>query len=174
MSYCGALPTAESESSLLVDACLARVRQDAGLDDDPVLPPLHALIGSRAPASVRRFVVGQSAHNLPSAEAIVKSAAAAAISAAPPALPTTAGAKEERARTTTVITPETHAKKTLAQRMRWPVFLCGFVAGTFGGIAVMKSPVGQRPAVQHVMKTARHHLGAAYATATSKARIPNH
>lgn len=172
MSYCGALPTAESESSLLVDACLARVRQDAGLDDDPVLPPLHALIGSRAPGSVRRFVVGQSAHNLPSAEAIVKSVAVAATSVAPPALP--AGANEERKRTTTVLTPEAHAKKTLAQRMRWPVFLCGFVAGTFGGIAVMKSPVGQRPAVQHVMKSARHHLSAAYTTATSKARIPNH
>jgi hypothetical protein len=38
-------------------------------------------------------------------------------------------------------------------RLRWPVFLCGFVAGVFGGMAVMKSPMGQRPAVQYVVKS---------------------
>lgn len=36
----------------------------------------------------------------------------------------------------------------------WPVFLCGFVAGIFGGLALMKSPAAKKPAVQHVVQEA--------------------
>lgn len=54
-----------------------------------------------------------------------------------------------RAAVQTVLTRRTmHA-------MRWPVFLCGFVAGIFGGVALLKSPVGHRPGVQHVMNSVR-------------------
>ena len=70
MSYCGALPvdSHSSDSSILVDACLARVRKEAGLDDESVLPPLDVLVQTPPPA---RFVVVPAAGQLPSAEAIV-------------------------------------------------------------------------------------------------------
>jgi hypothetical protein len=69
MSYCAA-PNFESESRILIDACLARVRVDARLDEEPVLPPLEVLVGPRP--RTRMDVFAQTEH-VPSAEAIVKS-----------------------------------------------------------------------------------------------------
>lgn len=62
-----------------------------------------------------------------------------------------------------LITPVTAARAAptfltqrtrMARRMAWPVFLCGFIAGIFGGLAFVKSPAGQKPAVQHVVQRA--------------------
>ena len=136
----------QSDSRILIEACLARVRREAGLDIEPVLPPLDVLVGkTRRPSS--RLVVGPSAKELPSAEAIVKSAVR-------PSRKTTA--KVER--------PEA-LSKSIARRMRWPVFLCGFIGGIFGGVAFMTSPVGQKPEVQHAVTVALEHLQRAYAVA---------
>lgn len=52
MSYCSALPVVESESNILIEACLAGVRRDAGLDEEPVLPSLRSVLPPSAP--VRR------------------------------------------------------------------------------------------------------------------------
>jgi len=149
MSYSSVVVRAasdQSDSRILIEACLARVRKEAGLDADPVLPPLDMLVGRpRKPAS--RLVVGPSARELPSAEAIVKSAAR------PPGM---AKAKVERS---------DMRSTSLARRMRWPVFLCGFIGGIFGGVSFMKSPAGQKPAVQHVVKVVHGHLQGAYVAA---------
>ena len=134
----------QSDSRILIEACLARVRQEAGLDVEPVLPPLDALLGKSDAPPRDRVVVSPSAQQLPSAEAIVKASVR-------PAAVTTA--KIDRPDTT----------KTLARRLRWPVLLCGFVAGISGGVAIMKSPVGQKPAVQHVVKKVQSHVEGAYA-----------
>lgn len=133
MSYCPAIPNLESES-FMIDACLARVRVDARLDEEPVLPPLETILPNRV------FVHARTEH-LPSADAIVKSvwsrrpgtpvADSGEIPAAPPSSSTTT------------------ERTTQARRRRWPVLLCGFVAGLFGGVALMKSPVGRQPVVQH-------------------------
>ncbi len=146
MSYSTAIPidSEQSDSRILIETCLARVRQDAGLDAEPVLPPLDVLLGKTGAPPATRFEVSPSAQQLPSAEAIVKSSVR-------PAAVTTA--KIER--------PDT--VRSISRRMRWPVLLCGFIGGIFGGVAVMKSPVGQKPAVQQAVKTVQHHLEGAYA-----------
>jgi hypothetical protein len=163
MSYCGALP-ASSESRILIDACLARVRADAGLDNDPVLPPLELIVDK----PTTRFVVSASAHNLPTAEAIVTSMARG--DASPKALGSTEAADPPKLGNVSVETTPVTARaaarvRSIERRMRWPVFLCGFVAGMFGGVALMKSPVGQTPAVQRTIHKARTHVAHAYATA---------
>jgi hypothetical protein len=149
MSYSSVIGPAESDQSdsrILIEACLARVRKEAGLDAEPVLPPLDVLLGrsQRPPA---RLVVGRSAHELPTAEAIVKSSV------------------RPKAKATSRIDRADELPTTLARRMRWPVLLCGFIGGIFGGVALMMSPAGQKPAVQHVVKTVHGHLEGAYVVA---------
>ncbi len=158
MSYCGALPvdSHSSDSSILVDACLARVRKEAGLDDESVLPPLDVLVQTPPPA---RFVVVPAAGQLPSAEAIVRAAVKAPEPSRPlaaPRLPSFHGDEAER------------TGRSFVARLRWPVLLCGFLAGTFGGVALMKSPVGQKPVVQRVVKTVNHSAATAYAATTAR------
>ena len=50
---------------------------------------------------------------------------------------------------------------------RWPLVLCAFVASVAGGAAVVASPVGHRPAVQHVTSSARAHATAAVSATTA-------
>ena len=47
MSWSGAIPleAEQSDSEILIDACLERVRKDVGLDDESASPPLDVLIG---------------------------------------------------------------------------------------------------------------------------------
>ena len=115
MSYCGALPVVESESNILIEACLAGVRKSAGLDDESVLPPLHELVPAAPPPL--RLVAPREIQNLPSAEAIVSA-------------------------TTPTVRTRPSTPRTLVQSLRWPVFLCGFLGGIFAGAALMKSPAG--------------------------------
>ena len=143
----------QSDSRILIEACLARVRKDAGLDAEPVLPPLEVLLGTERPPLAKRLVVGPSARELPSAESIVKSSVPAA-------------------RTTAKIERSEKLVQSLGRRMRWPVLLCGFIGGIFGGVALMKSPVGEEPVVQHAVKTVQRHLEDAYvATAAATSRL---
>ena len=126
MSYCSALPVVESESNILIEACLAAVRQNAGLDDESVLPPLDDLLSPPLPL---RLVAPPELQNLPSAEMIVRAA-----------IPTV------RTRSMT---------RTIARTIRWPVLLCGFMGGIFAGAGLMKSPAGEQPTLQHLAKAGR-------------------
>jgi len=149
MSYSRAVPIDESDSRILIEACLARVRKDAGLDAEPVLPPLDVLLGETKPPRPR-LLVSPSARQLPTAEAIAK-------------------ASVRSGAATTAKTDRNDAKTgSMPRRMRWPVVLCGFIAGVFGGAAMMKSPIGQRPAVQHVVKKVQHHVEIAAGAAKSR------
>jgi hypothetical protein len=183
MSYCGAIPV-ESDSHILVDTALARVRRDARLDEDPVLPPLDVILG-KAP---KRIVFSPDVisrvreRRLPKVETeitdddlievdVEESEAPRALDAArvelrAPATPLVPMLLPDRP---TAALPATLSRRprTLAQRMRWPVLLCGFVAGVFAGAAVMKSPVGKKPAVQHAVKKVRTGLGSAWGGAVA-------
>jgi hypothetical protein len=46
------------------------------------------------------------------------------------------------------------------------------VAGVFGGIAVMKSPVGQKPAVQSVVHKAQSHIASVWAALSRLVHVP--
>jgi hypothetical protein len=83
-------------------------------------------------------------NRIPTPSAIVRSVRPGVVTPAP--------VKARRVQTPTVATFRTRA----AKKAMWPVFLCGFIAGIFGGVAFFKSPVGKKPAVQHVMKQAKH------------------
>ena len=148
MSYCGTFPidAEPSDPHILVDRCLARVRKDARLDEEPVLPPLDVILGKEP----KRIVFSPWIKASPSASEIVRDAGAPAFLPNLPDRPTAA----------LPATLSSRPVKTFAQRMRWPVLLCGFVAGVFGGAAVMKSPIGRKPAVQHVLQKVRGHSGA--------------
>jgi hypothetical protein len=50
-------------------------------------------------------------------------------------------------------------QRTRAGRIAWPIFLCGFISCIFGGLAFVKSPVGKKPVVQHVVKKANAMIG---------------
>lgn len=150
---------APSESHLFVDVCLARVREAAGLDDGPVLTPLHVALEKEAP---QRLVLERSARQLPTAEAIVRSAAE------PSAIATRTRGGPRNAPTFLMRTrPKTFTEHL---SLRWPVLACGFVAGIFGGMAMMKSPLGQKPAVQHVVRGAQAQAANVYSVAIAAAK----
>lgn len=136
------------------DLVLPSIEDLVGLDDEP--SDWSAQTRIQTTASVRR---------IPCANAIVRSAAR------PPAPPV--GHVVYEPHPTPIPTPpstpptrlmpppfprtvaQTVLTRRTAEAMRWPVFLCGFVAGIFGGMALLKSPVGHSPAVQHVMSSVR-------------------
>ncbi len=153
MSWSGAvsLEPDPSDSRILIDACLARVREHAQLDAEPVLPPLDVLLGepaSRAPAPATRLVVSPSARQLPSAEEIVKA---------------TAVGRRASASVRAAALGASSARR--GARWSWPVVVCGCVGALFAGMAVMRSPVGQEPVVRRVMTTAEHRVEDGYSAA---------
>ncbi|MBX3201585.1 MAG: hypothetical protein KF894_25840 [Labilithrix sp.] len=153
MSWSGAvsLEPDPSDSRILIDACLARVREHAQLDAEPVLPPLDVLLGKPAsPAPATRLVVSPSARQLPSAEAIVKAAA---------------GRRRGEASARAADHVASPARR--GARWSWPVVVCGCIGALFGGMAVMRSPIGQEPAVREVMTTAERHVEDSYAAAVA-------
>ena len=167
MSYCPAIRTLESDSRILIDACLARVRVDARLDEEPVLPPLESILPNR-------LIVRAETDNVPTADAIVKSVWSRRASPPPsesgevPVAPPPAPAPSSAA------TGSTQRKaRSLPVPRRWPVLLCGFLSGIFGGVALMKSPVGRQPAVQHTVQHsvtfAKRQAGHVYAAVSSVA-----
>jgi hypothetical protein len=141
MSSATPLDNDASESRILIDACLARLREEAGLDAEPVLPPLHLFLGKPAAAPMRPLLHPPRSPGL--------GLAPLARPAPPRTPPTSASARSEH---------PTSIAKLSRSYMRWPLVLCAFIGGVFGGVALMKSPVGQKPAVQHVAKLAQKQL----------------
>lgn len=148
MSYCGTIPVEWDDpiDSGIIDSCLGRVRAEVGRDED--LPSLEAVIKPALPA---RLIVG----DLPNAEAIVRRSPVQRSQLSSGPLP-----REER-------TARPHERMSLVQRLRWPVFFCGFLSGVCGGVALMKSPVGRQPTVQRAAKAI--HRGAVNALAVTSA-----
>jgi hypothetical protein len=154
MSYSGAIPLDpdHSDSAILIDACLARIHRQA-TTGQPVLPPLKALLRADARAP--------SAHVAPAPLVVLKEES--------PKVARSEVSTAKRAR----LSERSSDAPVRRSRARWPVILCGFIGGVFGGAALMKSPVGHRPEVQHVVKSAQTHVENAYASvaAAAKARL---
>lgn len=125
MSY---LPVMESESSILIEACLAGMRRNAGLDDEPVLPSIASVLPPPPPMAA--------AEHHPC---------------------TTAPAWDAEISGIVEVGAPRPVMRKIARRLRWPIFLCAFVGGTSGGIALMKSPAASTPVAQNA---ARHAAGA--------------
>lgn len=121
-----------SDTNLLVDACIARVRETARLDDDAVLPPLPRVAPRRDVVMFR---------NKSSATAGGELGAVAA-----------RGAVTQLA---------SRRSRPSSPRSRWAVALCALVASAFGTAAFLGSPVGRAPAVVRATDAARAHVGAA-------------
>jgi hypothetical protein len=85
-----------------------------------------------------------------------------AIPVAPAAAEASARALDERRN---AITVSLRRPKVRRRRLSWPVFLCGFVAGLFGSIALLKSPLGGAPPVRRVVTTLQSRAANAYAGA---------
>jgi hypothetical protein len=127
-----------SDSQILVDACVARVREAARLDDEPVLPPPP----SSAP---REIVVLSSADlvDLPSARSIAEVAGRA-------------NAKEGGV----AVRP-----RSAARAQRWPVVLCGLVAFAAAFASWATSPPG-KPSFERAAQATRGEVArAAYVLA---------
>lgn len=163
MSYCGALPRAEkglvveSESHILIDACLSHIRSQSAAE----LPPLTAIVATHGrPPEHTKLLPDAPPHPTPTPRTSVWSVRSSSASSA----------------SVEIVSPATLSQSVTARRrrevaraIRWPVFLCGFVAGIFGGLALMKSPVGEKPAVRHAVKVVRRQAAVAYiATAIAK------
>jgi hypothetical protein len=167
MSYSGAVPLDpdHSDSAILIEACLARVRRQAGLDAEPVLPPLDVLL--RDSAKERPFPSGLRPDRVPSPLAVLHRRAPALVLSTPADVPSSSQ-NPARSDATTAKRP-----RSVVRRLAWPVVFCGFVGGAFGGAALMKSPFGQLPAVQHAARSTQQYVERAYSTAqvAVKARL---
>lgn len=126
MSYGGVNPreTSPSESQIVIDACLDRIRKDAGLDAESVQPPLHVLVHPRP-------------YERPTPEASAARLSANAAALAAPLRLTTRSASS----------PDPVCAR-VSRRRPWPVRLCGIVALCCATMAVMKSPLSSRPAAR--------------------------
>jgi hypothetical protein len=118
----------------------------------PMLPitSLEEIVGfDPPPAAIKqtRIHTTSSVHRIPTAQAIARASVRA--------LPLQEPARAVR-QAPTFLTQRSRA----ARRIAWPLFLCGFIAGIFGGLAVVKSPAGKKPVVQHVVKKANSMVGA--------------
>ncbi len=141
--------------SSIIDSCLSRIRLEAGLDEESVLPALEEIVEERE-VPPARLVVSAS---VPPAETIVRAALN------PAGFRSSTANRDE-------ITARPRRRASIAERLRWPIFLCGFVAGVCGGVALMKSPVGKQPTVQRAVKTIHNGaVNALAATAAAKSRL---
>jgi hypothetical protein len=128
MSWSSAIPVEHdmSGSDNAIEACLSRVRVQAGLDADPVLPPVHVVIGRKEESSpyVRRP------------------------SPPPPTFGVTVPVAPPVA-----AEPEPEVRRV--RRTTWPLVFCAFVVGITGGASLMMSPLGNTPTMRHIVKTAK-------------------
>jgi len=153
----------QSDSYQLVETCLARLRIDAQLDEDPILPTIDLCPESVIlDVDVSELVIVEGSGELPSAASIVReSVKANQASFAQKDVPTIRRIRSAEP----VADPKT---KTSA---RWPVVLCAIVATSFGGAAFLKSPMGAKPEVQRVVKASRVHLASALQSTKSLVRL---
>jgi hypothetical protein len=141
-----------SETGLLVDACIAQVRETARLDDDAVLPPLPVIAPRREVVMLSKSEVAGSAAGAGAGESGASVATAGD------------GLRTDRVRATTRLVSRRsglHAKAS-----RWALVVCAFVASAFASAAFLASPMGKKPAVVHATEAARAHAShAAHAVA---------
>jgi hypothetical protein len=139
----------QSDSQVLVETCLARLRADARLDDHPVLPAIEDLLpyGSDRDDEVMEVgtdeIIVTVEADIPSASSIVREAAAA-------------NAKERSTKR--------------ARPARWPVLLCALVATYCGVTAFLRSPAAAKPEVQEVVKASRAGIAGALDTTVKTTR----
>jgi hypothetical protein len=134
-----------SSTHLLIDACIAAVRETARLDDDAVLPPLPVV----AP---RRDVVILTKSDM------AGSAAGFAASSTPDETAGDAiGEKQDRSRKLPTVTLRVSRRSDRARGSRWALILCALVAGSFASASFLASPVGHEPSVVRVRDGARAH-----------------
>jgi hypothetical protein len=139
-----------SDTNLLVDACIARVREAARLDDDAVLPPLPRVAPRRDVVILRKDQTAGSA------------AGSAACST-----PEDATAGDERGGGRSDVTQLVSRRGgSAARRSRWALGFCALLAGAFGTAAFLESPAGQAPSVVRATSAARKQMDAA-ASATA-------
>jgi hypothetical protein len=133
--------------SQLVDACLARLRVDACLDDDPILPTIDLLpedvelieddVEEFIEVDVSELVLDcPSVKAIPSAASIVRNVVRA----------------NQRSQKEV---PTLRKHRPEARLSRWPVIACALVATYCGATAFLKSPLGAKPEVQHVVKMSK-------------------
>jgi hypothetical protein len=127
-----------SETNMLVDACIKRVRAAAHLDEDPVLPPLPVMTGRR-----EVVVLAKSDIPIPSASEIVAAA----------------GPKNEDAKKGGAANVETF--RVVRRSVKWPVYICAFISATAASFSFFASPLGQRPDVRRVTTIVRVEANAA-------------
>ena len=146
----------QSDSYQLVETCLAQLRVDAQLDDQPVLPTIDALPESDVmDVDMSELVIVEGCvKELPSAASIVR----ASVKANQKDVPTL-----RRMKAAAATKPVKHA--------RWPLVLCALVATYCGMTAFLKSPLGAKPEVQHVVKVSRGHIASAMHATKSLVRL---
>lgn len=169
----------QSDSYQLVETCLARLRVDAQLDDDPVLPSIDVLPDSDIIEvdTSDVVIVCDSVKELPSAASIVRASVKANQRASEDANEhANANANERSQKQVPTLRRMKAAAEVVATRAprrpaRWPVVLCALVATYFGTTAFIKSPLGAKPEVQHVVKVSRGHIASAIQTTRSLVRL---
>ena len=138
-----------SETGLLVDACIARVRELARLDEDVVLPPLPRMAPRRDVVILTKEDTVGSAAGSPATRRPGASAG--------DALGASLGLDVER------ISPRSARPRRTS---RGAVALCALVALSFASAAFLVSPAGRMPSVVRVTSGARSHASdAAHAVA---------
>lgn len=162
----------QSDSYQLVETCLAKLRVDARLDDDPILPSIEVL----PEADVmdvdmsELVIVCDSVRELPSAASIVRESVKAN-TARTGQTGQTGRTGQKDVPTLRRIKAAAPASASMKKNARWPVILCALVATYCGVTAFIKSPLGAKPEVQHVVKIARGHVAGALHTTKSLVRL---
>ncbi len=143
-----------SDTNLLVDACIATVRQAARLDDDAVLPPLPKIAPRRDVVIFTKGETARAARGTAHEIVDVTDIAVLEEDAEDDAAASRASARATKRTKRT--------KRTTGSR--WAVVLCALVAAAFGTAAFLGSPAGQGFAKRH------GRAGTAVRQATSSAR----
>lgn len=152
----------QSDSQILVETCLARLRVEARLDDEPVLPAIEDLVpygeADEEVFEVRTDeIIVTDAAAIPSAASIVRASARANAQAS-------ASAKAKR------LAPTMLTKPRPRRPARWPVVLCALVATYCGITAFLRSPLAAEPRVAHGVRASRAALTGVVDSAVETAR----
>jgi hypothetical protein len=138
-------PRLPSDTDFLVDACLAQVREVARLDDELVLPPLPVVVPVAILTKSDTCAEAFKRSVLPPTQLVPRSSLSASAATRAPA-----GKRPSR----------------------WPMALCGFIAGAAACAAFLASPAGHRPGVVRVTHSIQTHAtSAAHSTAAFFTRL---
>jgi hypothetical protein len=146
-----------SDTSLLVDACVARVRELARLDEDVVLPPLPRVAPRRDVVILTKEDMAGRAAGSPASRAPGASAG--------DALGAGLGLDIERISPRSGLAP---------RRSRGALVHCALVACSFAVAAFLASPAGHRPDVVRVTSFARVYASHAAHSVADAARSIAH